>query len=211
MKNIPWFWKPAFWLYGYGLGLITYLYFAATRLTCRIELEGTENFADLPNCIMAMWHTENVPCFVSGFFRRTGKKYALINHPAWYMKPIHVVLRLSGVKFLILGSTGNNGKLAADELVRYLRNGWSTHINPDGPAGPPKTLKKGVAHIACQSGVPIIPVKFVVSHEKVLPRTWDGKRIPLPFSTIRIVFGEPIRVTEADFENRLPVIAAQLA
>jgi len=210
VDQVAWYLKPLYWLYSYGLGYLLIVWFWFTRLSCRVELVGAENFAPYPSCIMAMWHTENVPCFASGFFRRTGKRYALINHPTWFMRPTHLLLYALGVERLVLGSTGHEGRRAANEVVGYLKQGWSTHINPDGPAGPRGVLKKGVAHLASQAHVPIIPVKFTVSRQLVLPRTWDPKRIPLPFSKIKIIFGKPIWVSQDDLDAQLPIIRAAL-
>jgi hypothetical protein len=76
------------------------------------------------------------------------------------MKPIHVLLHLMGVKKIILGSTGHSGRDAAELLVGYLRMGYSTVVNPDGPGGPAFALKKGVLHLSLKSNVPIVPLQF---------------------------------------------------
>jgi lysophospholipid acyltransferase (LPLAT)-like uncharacterized protein len=57
-----------------------------------------------------------------------------MQHPTWYMKPSHVMLRFIGVKKITLGSSGYSGKEAADQLVEYLKKGYSTVILPDGPS-----------------------------------------------------------------------------
>ena len=90
---------------------------------------------------------------------------AWMQHPVWYMKPIHVLLRLMGVKKIILGSSGHSGRDAADLLVDYLRLGYSTVINPDGPDGPALVLKKGILHLSLKSKVPIVPLRFSSSKD----------------------------------------------
>jgi len=123
-----------------------------------------------------------------------------MQHPAWYTKPVAVLLSLIGVQRFILGSTGHDGRRAADELVTYLKDGYSTLIVPDGPHGPARTLKKGVLHIALQSGVPIVPLH--ISATKALrSSSWDRKMQPLPFSTIHVTVGSPIVVTTSTFEE----------
>jgi len=116
-----------------------------------------------------------------------------MQHPLLYMKPIHVLLRLIGVKHLIFGSTGHHGRDAADEIVRYLRTGYSTMLAPDGPSGPRRVLKRGVLHMAALSGVPIVPLRFSVSPRVELP-SWDAKRIPVPFSRMHVAIEPPIFV-----------------
>ena len=53
-----------------------------------------------------------------------------MQHPLWYMKPIHVVLGCIGVERIVLGSTGYHGREAARTLVEYLRAGYSTALSP---------------------------------------------------------------------------------
>jgi lysophospholipid acyltransferase (LPLAT)-like uncharacterized protein len=210
VENIPWYLKPGFWLFGYGLGFLFYLFVRCLSFTCRIEMRGEENLRTSPNHIFAMWHQENLPAFVVSLFRRLGGRFVMLNHPMWYMKPVHFALDRLGVEKLVLGSTGHGGRKAADQLVEFLREGWSTHINPDGPAGPPKALKKGVLHLALQSGVPIIAVKIEVQSERVLRSSWDGKRLPLPFTRITILLERPLVVTPGNFEASAARLAKAL-
>lgn len=159
-----------------------------------------ENLTHSPNHILAMWHRENLPAFCADIFRITHSPFCLLNHPTWYMKPIHLVLFRLGVKQLVLGSTGFNGVKAADRVIEKLAQKFSTFINPDGPAGPPHLLRKGVLHMARQSGVPVIPVQIRVSHEWVAFWTWDGKRYPLPGSRIVVQVGAPLNVNHENFD-----------
>ena len=116
------------------------------------------------------------------------------------MKPIHVLLSCIAIQKIIFGSSGHGGKDAADKLVSYLKEGYSTVINPDGPAGPEKVLKKGVLYVAQASGVPVVPLKINVGWALNLP-TWDHKKIPLPFTTIEVIYEKPILVTEENLES----------
>ncbi len=98
-----------------------------------------------------------------------------------------------GLKRLFLGSSGDEGKKAVNELAKLVRQGWSTTITPDGPKGPARSLKKGVLHIALQSGVPIVPLAISASHFVPVP-SWDSKKHPPPFSRIKVVMHEAIYV-----------------
>ena len=97
------------------------------------------------------------------------------------------------------GSSGHGGREAAEQLVHELREGRWSGIAQAGPAGPPRVAKRGVAHIAAQTGVPIVPLRFTLSRALELP-TWDCKRLPLPFSTITVRFAPPIFVTSGNFD-----------
>ena len=132
-----------------------------------------------------------------------------MQHPAAYMKPVHIALQLMGCR-VVLGSGGEEGREAAATLVRLLREGWSTVILPDGPSGPARALKKGLLHIALESQVPIVPVRFRV--ERALRWwSWDRKSIPLPFSQINVVFDEPVIVTKSGFDDAGEVLAKRMS
>lgn len=101
------------------------------------------------------------------------------------MKPSHVMLRFVGVRKIILVSSGHSGRTAADELVTHLKNGYSTVILPDGPSGPPFKMKKGIVHIALQSNIPVVPIRFEATPCFISPN-WDSRRWPIPFSEIKV-------------------------
>jgi hypothetical protein len=124
------------------------------------------------------------------------------------MKPVHVALRLVGIRFL-LGSSGEEGREAARELVNCLRGGNSTAISPDGPHGPCRVLKKGVLHLSRDSGVPILPLHLSAS--RAIRVGWDQKTIPLPWSRITVRYGPPVTVTEDDFERAGRVLADSMS
>lgn len=207
VDNIPWFYKPLFWIFGYGFGFLCYILLFVFHYTCRIEFRGTEHLENLPNYIMTLWHHHNTPYFCV-FIRH--KNHVWMNHPAWFMKPMHVLIRLVGVKKLILGSTENNGKEASDAVVEYLKKGYTTFINPDGPKGPSGQLKKGVLHMSMQSGTPVLPVTFETPVCITLKKTWDSKHLPLPFSRIIVTYKKPVLVTSENFEQSYKLLQEAL-
>jgi lysophospholipid acyltransferase (LPLAT)-like uncharacterized protein len=127
-----------------------------------------------------------------------------LQHPMLFMKPIHVCVKLMGLTEMAYGSSGNSGKEALERVNTQLRNGYSTMINPDGPAGPIKKLKVGVLIMAKETGVPIIPITMDASPKWIMG-TWDKKKQPLPFSRIKIEFHPAIYIrgdfSNADIEN----------
>jgi len=104
-----------------------------------------------------------------------------------------------GLKEMAYGSSGNKGKAAMERVNTQLKNGYSTMINPDGPAGPTKKLKAGVLIMARETGVPIIPITLDASPKWIM-NTWDKKKQPLPFSKITITYHKPIYIT-TDFTD----------
>lgn len=189
-------------IYGYVGGVLWYTFFLLLRLTVRVRVTGTQNLTDDSNYIFCQWH-ESGPLSLEGWAPRfpayiRQRPHAWMQHPAWYTKPVGVMLSLMGVQRFVLGSTGHGGRRAADELVTYLKDGYSTVIAPDGPSGPARILRKGVLHIALQSGVPIVPLQ-VTATRCFRSKSWDRKMQPLPFSTISVVVGAPIVVTARTF------------
>lgn len=213
VDNVPIFIRPQFYLYGYGLALLLYFYFLILRVTTKVEIVGEEKLAENSNHIFSLWHsfvplglTAVTPIIPNAL---DAAPQAWMQHPVWYMKPIHVLLHLMGVKKIILGSTGHSGRDAAELLVGYLRMGYSTVVNPDGPGGPAFALKKGVLHLSLKSNVPIVPLQFSSSSCLEL-NTWDRKKFPRSFSTIVMKIGEPIYVTSDNFEQAHTLLAEKM-
>lgn len=90
-------------------------------------------------------------------------------------------------------SRDKGGAAALRKMVSLLKNGQSVAVTPDGPRGPARIVGSGVVTLARLSGAPIIPVSILTASHRQL-RSWDGFRVPLPFSNGAIVFGEPIFV-----------------
>ena len=189
-------------------GLVFFVYYWICRVTSEISIAGPGKRDLSQHAIFCLWHESWWPYFVA--FLRFRSPHAIMSHPAAYMKPVHVVFRLMGGKMLLLGSSGDEGKLAADALAWFVHEGHSTTISPDGPHGPARVLKKGVLHIAAQSGVPIVPLSIASARYLPLP-TWDSKRIPLPFNRIVVTVHEAVPVTLGNFQEASARIVGALA
>lgn len=166
-----------------------WLLFRVCGAWSRVRIVG--RFPD-HGCIWGLWHEQMYP-LLSSFRRLTGRHVWMI-HPSLSMVPATVLFRWVGVDLFVLGSTGHGGRAAADQLAEHLKSGCSTLLAVDGPSGPPRVMKSGILHLAAQSGVPIVPIRISTSRQWVIPWTWDGKRVPLPFGTITVHLGAPIFV-----------------
>jgi lysophospholipid acyltransferase (LPLAT)-like uncharacterized protein len=93
----------------------------------------------------------------------------------------------------VRGSSTRGGGEALRVLTRALRDGREVVVVPDGPRGPREVLKPGVIALARLSGAPIVPAAVGASREWRL-RSWDEFRIPRPFASCVVRFGEPIHV-----------------
>ncbi len=204
VDNVPLVLRLPLLVYGYVLGLLWFAGLLLLRLSVAVRVTGIQNLSADANYIFCQWH-ESGPLSLQGWIPRLPaylrhRPHVWMQHPAWYTKPVGVLLNLIGVRRVVLGSTGHGGRGAADELVAYLKKGYSTMIAPDGPRGPARTLKKGVLHMALQSGVPIVPLRIGAT-KCLRSKSWDRKMQPLPFSTIHVVVGSPMVVTTSTFEE----------
>ena len=98
---------------------------------------------------------------------------------------------------VIRGSSTHTGARALrDYYETIVKQQISPAITPDGPRGPLHEFKPGAIMLAQITGKPILPI--AVAHSfKFTFRTWDSFELPLPFSRIAIVYGEPVKVSRA--------------
>jgi len=207
VSNVPLILRPLFWLYGYSIAIVVYSIFLVVRATVRIEYRNLEVLKTRDNHIFSMWHENLIGYFV--VFIRYDRKYVWLNHPTWYMKPIHLILYWMGTEKLALGSSGKAGREALGEVISSLNDGYNTMINPDGPKGPIRVVKDGVLNMSIETGIPVIPLSITSANALTFP-TWDKKRCPFPFSQVIVEYGEPIEVTEQNKEEARARLAAAL-
>lgn len=91
------------------------------------------------------------------------------------------------------GSSRHGGAQALREIVRKVRSGYHAAFTPDGPRGPRYQVQPGIVAVAQKTGAAIVPVTYSARWKKVF-RSWDAFLMPLPFSRIVVIYGEPIYV-----------------
>ena len=82
-----------------------------------------------------------------------------------------------------------------EEMILHLEPGKRCFgINlVDGPQGPIGRVKPGSIRIAQKSGAWIVPVYFRTNRAWQL-KSWDRFIIPKPFSRVKMIFGDPVKV-----------------
>lgn len=90
------------------------------------------------------------------------------------------------------GSSSRGGAGAARAVLRHLAKGLDVGFTPDGPKGPRYRVHPGVAFVALRSGAPVLPIGAAMSR-RVVFSSWDRFQLPLPFGTIQLVHGPPLR------------------
>ena len=91
-----------------------------------------------------------------------------------------------------------------------LKAGNAIGFTPDGPRGPGEEAKRGVVEIAYMAKATIFPVSYGASRQVKLS-TWDKFVIPLPFSRLAFVIGEPIELTGSETREQRDALREELA
>lgn len=175
--------------------------YRALCLTCSIQESGRELFTSVKasegRAILAIWH-EVLPLGM-WVFRGTGC-HTLTSY-SYDGELAARVVKLLGLRAL-RGSSKRGGRLALQQLEEALRRGITVGITVDGPRGPRRVSKPGVAILAGRTKVPIIPVVFAAERAWRL-RSWDRLAIPKPFSKIHCVFCDPISPPKDDSKGEM--------
>lgn len=146
--------------------------------------------------ILAMWHGEHI----------TSPLMVLPHHKIKVLISRHRDGEINARTIMRLGigvirGSGSHGQTAHHkrgagamfEMLRALDQGWNVASTADVPKIA-KQAGRGVVLLAKLSGRPIYPLMAVAQRRLAFPRAWDQAKLPLPFSRVALVMGEPILV-----------------
>ncbi len=91
------------------------------------------------------------------------------------------------------GSSSRGGARGLLEMMGRVQQGYIACFTPDGPRGPRYQVQPGIVTVAHKTGAPILPVTYSARWKKVL-KSWDQFVVPMLFSRVVVVYGEPIVV-----------------
>lgn len=94
---------------------------------------------------------------------------------------------------MIRGSSHIGGKEAMQLMTAAVNGGSSLAVTPDGPRGPRRGMKMGAVRTAQTCGVPLVLVGIAAKRRRVM-KSWDAFELPMPFSRVTAVYGEPVTV-----------------
>ncbi|MES2598077.1 MAG: lysophospholipid acyltransferase family protein [Verrucomicrobiota bacterium] len=190
-----------------NLGKIVSWLMRGIGATLRFEVEDRTGAFDKqrPGWIWAFWHNR---MFVIPYV-----------HEQWF----------AHIPGAILSSPSGDGQIIADACAQFgfeaargssskpqkglsalimlsekVKEGRDVGITPDGPRGPLYQIQPGIIKLAQLTGGTIVPVRVLYSRALRF-KTWDQFMLPLPFSTVKVIF-EPVmtvprRMTEEEFEG----------
>jgi lysophospholipid acyltransferase (LPLAT)-like uncharacterized protein len=94
---------------------------------------------------------------------------------------------------VVRGSSTKGGDVALGILIDHAKNGYSVAITPDGPRGPAKKFKAGAVITAKKGNIPLVLMGVGIKSKKIL-HSWDKFQVPNFFSSVKIIYSDPIFV-----------------
>ena len=178
------------------------------NLTVRYQYLGFERFEKGnrdAGVILSFWHNQ---IFMATFAFRFRKIVVMISR-AFDGEYIAQIIRAFGYG-TARGSSSRGAVRALLEMKQYLEAGRDVGFSIDGPRGPRYQVKSGPLWLASKTGRPILC--FHVQSERFWElKSWDGFRIPKPFSRATVYIGEPFSVPKnADPEGYLEVFQEEM-
>ncbi|MFO1527883.1 MAG: hypothetical protein U1F16_18070 [Turneriella sp.] len=168
--------------------------------TLRFEIEGEDHLrllrAQKRNYIVAVWHT-----FVTAAVFTLHHRHFCIysDHPRTesYERSWTHFFREIGLKTLrslgfdVLDASLGKQSAGVLNFIKKIQNGTPAIVAPDGPHGPIYEAKPGVIYMAAKADSVVVPIGASFSR-RVVGANWDDFSLPLPFSRVAFVIGEPI-------------------
>jgi lysophospholipid acyltransferase (LPLAT)-like uncharacterized protein len=179
--------------------LIARALFATLRVRIDDRAGLTREPAPFP-IIVTFWHNR-ILAITAAYMRhypRDRKGVAVLTSPSRdgeILAQLMARFRMGAIR----GSSSRRGSRALRECVDWLNSGADLAVTPDGPKGPRYSLGPGLILLAQTTGARILPVHVKFSRAIAL-KSWDGFRIPLPFSRLDITMA-PYETIETLLKN----------
>ena len=197
--NSPFFTHLIAWL--------IWVYMVLCNRTIRWHVIGEEAAREAwvahPNAIVAAWHS-TIVLLPSGW-NRVIRRWPNQKIPSAMLISLSregnvttQIVKHLGLEALRGSSThkgkkrDKGGQKVLVAAMRILRGGGGLCITIDGPRGPAQEAQAGPIMMAQKTGAPILPYTILSAPGHRLD-TWDGLRIPYPFTRGVIVFGTPLQ------------------
>lgn len=175
--------------------------------TCRIRQVQPDNLAGAlaaHKVILVFWHEHLA---MAAFFFR-GRNYHTLTSFSYDGELAARVVSHFGSE-AVRGSSSSGGAEGLRNLERALAQVPAIGITPDGPKGPRRVGKPGMAVLAARSNAVAVPVAFAADCAWRL-RSWDRFQIPKPFSRVTVAFGEPVVAPADEMPENVEVVRAEI-
>jgi len=183
----------------YGANLVVNIIVFVCRILYKTLRKTFINDTSLypKHLVYSFWHGNELPIVLANLANHKKNNVVVMVSLSNDGELLSQVLRKFGY-LTVRGSSSKRGQRALMEMIEYARDGYSLAFAADGPRGPYHKLKPGVVYVAQKTGMPIVPIGCSSKNKVVLSGSWDKSIIPLPFSKMVQVYGEPIYVDRED-------------
>jgi lysophospholipid acyltransferase (LPLAT)-like uncharacterized protein len=169
--------------------------------TWRVRIHGRENMdlLNLPDArfLICFWHGKYVPIFPL----LEGCKACVISSQSKRGDIIAEICRNFGYQNVqIRDHARQESLLIMEKAISEVCVGGTA---VDGPLGPYHQAKSGVIRIASLLGFKLLPVSIAGRRKIMFEKRWDRMEIPLPFTMVSLVIGDPIDVLPALRYNQI--------
>lgn len=148
--------------------------------------------------LLAIWHQN-----VFAGMQTQKSKHAVMASPSKDGELAAITIKKLGHQ-VIRGSSNKKSHEAMFEMISALKKGIPASLSIDGPRGPLYDVKAGIIEMARKTQTPIIAMAPIPKKYWSF-KSWDKFRLPKPFTTITVVYGDPLyvplNVTREEFET----------
>jgi lysophospholipid acyltransferase (LPLAT)-like uncharacterized protein len=174
------------------IAVLGYRIVAALGWTLRWRTEGAEQLEAFAAAgrqpVLALWHGRILP----GIWYLRRRRIVVMTSENFDGEWIAGIIERFGYG-TARGSTSRGGRKALRQLTREMKAGRPAALTVDGPRGPAGIAQAGAVWLAKATGNPVLPFHIEANRFWTV-RSWDRTQIPKPFSTVALVFGEPLEV-----------------
>ena len=162
------------------------------HLTWRVHIENREYLDDLyaenGRFLLCFWHGKYIPIFSL----LEGYEACVITNLSKRGSMIAEISRNFGYQSLQIPEQARTASFRL--MARTLAKVPGGAIAVDGPLGPRHQVKHELIRIASILGLNLLPASVGSRRKMVFDKRWDRLEIPLLFTTVYLVIGEPIQV-----------------
>ncbi len=159
--------------------------------TCTLEYRGREHWDDARRdgklLLAGLWH-ETI--LLAACCHLYSKSYHTLVSQSFDGEIATRIVHSLGIS-AHRGSSSRGGREALLQLEAVSENSPCIGITMDGPRGPRRESKPGIAILATRTERPVLPFAFAATRCWRL-RSWDRLAIPKPFSKIICSYGAPL-------------------
>lgn len=179
------------------------------RMTWRVRIEGREHldrlYTNEDRFLLCFWHGKYAPIFPL----LEGYEACVISTQSERGNIIAEICKNFGYRSAQIPD--RPGHEALTLIRKALSKSRAGGLGVDGPLGPRYRVKSGVIRMASMLELKLLPVSVDSRRKIVLNKRWDRMEIPLPFTTVCLAFGKPIKVPPKLRNGQVRVWADNLA